>query len=88
MGQKLAIDFGTTNSVIARWETESETAEIIALPGLSDPSSQELPAVVPSLLYVTNGTTHEVVCGQHVRDQGLDTQRDNRLFRNFKRGIV
>jgi molecular chaperone DnaK (HSP70) len=88
MGQKLAIDFGTTNSVIARWQTESETAEIIALPGLSDPSAQELPAVVPSLLYVQDATTSQVICGQHVRAQGLDTQRDNRLFRNFKRGIV
>lgn len=88
MGQKLAIDFGTTNSVIARWQTENETAEIVALPGLSDPAAQELPAVVPSLLYVEHGVTQQVICGQYVRTQGLDTQRDNRLFRNFKRGIV
>ncbi|HEX2621679.1 MAG TPA: Hsp70 family protein [Phototrophicaceae bacterium] len=88
MGQKLAIDFGTTNSVIARWTNEGEEPEIVALPQLSDASSIELPAVVPSLLYVEEGVSGKIVCGQAVRTQSLDQQRDNRLFRNFKRGIV
>lgn len=88
MGQKLAIDFGTTNSVIAHWNGETESAEILAPAGISNTTNPDLPTLVPSLLYVNNGKSGEIVCGQSVRDQALDTMRNNRLFRNFKRGIV
>lgn len=88
MGQKLAIDFGTTNSVIARWNPDTEDSEIVKITGLSEPETPEHPSVVPSLLYVEDGQTSKLVCGQGVRERGLDIQRDNRLFRNFKRGIV
>ena len=37
---------------------------------------------------LTMGKTRTITCGQKVRDNGLDSKRDNRLFRNFKRGIV
>jgi molecular chaperone DnaK (HSP70) len=87
MGHKLAIDFGTTNSVIAHWQ--GDTAEILTLPNLSVAASTEHPVnVIPSLVYVTDAKTSKVVVGQQVRAQGLDRQQDNRLFRNFKRGIV
>ncbi len=86
MGQKLAIDFGTTNSVIARWN--DDLSELVTLPDMSDAATKDRPSVVPSLLYVENGSDAAVVCGQVVRTRGLDSQRDNRLFRNFKRGIV
>lgn len=88
MGQKLAIDFGTTNSVVARWNPNAEDADILTLPGLSEADSASHPAVTPSLLYVEDGQSARLVCGQAVRVRGLDGQRDNRLFRNFKRGIV
>jgi molecular chaperone DnaK (HSP70) len=88
MGQKLAIDFGTTNSVIARWKVDGEETEIVTVPGLSEAAVANFPPVVPSLLYVEDGATGKVICGQHVRTNHLDAQRNNRLFRNFKRGIV
>ncbi|MFW5691126.1 MAG: Hsp70 family protein [Chloroflexota bacterium] len=88
MGHKLAIDFGTTNSVLARWDTESETASIITIEGLSDLSDSELPPSVPSLVYVNDGTKPTLTIGAAVRAEGLDRRQDNRLFRNFKRGIV
>ncbi len=88
MGYKLAIDFGTTNSVMARWNPEREAAEIISLPGLSTSSADGRPALIPSLLYVHNAATDNITVGQAVRNQKLDVQKDNRLFRNFKRGIV
>lgn len=90
MGQKLAIDFGTTNSVIARWNPDIEDSEIIKIAGLSEPETSEHPATVPSLLYVEDGksTPAKFICGQTVRDREFDVKRDNRLFRNFKRGIV
>lgn len=87
MGHKLAIDFGTTNSVIAHWNAKTEHSEIVGLPTLSV-GGEGRPALVPSLLYVHDAKANRVTIGQAVRDQKLDIQQDNRLFRNFKRGIV
>ncbi|HRF98887.1 MAG TPA: hypothetical protein PLZ51_26940, partial [Aggregatilineales bacterium] len=88
MGHKLGIDFGTTNSVIARWDDDKQDSEVILINGLSDTSDKNLPPVVPSLLYVNDGQKRVITCGVNVRLQGLDNQQNNRLFRNFKRGIV
>ncbi|MBN2305680.1 MAG: Hsp70 family protein [Anaerolineae bacterium] len=95
--QRVAIDFGTTNSVIARWRGDdsagtttdaSDASDVLTLPGLSQPDD---PPLIPSLLYVQNGQDRQhaqTVGGQAVRENGLDRRGDNRLFRNFKRGLV
>jgi molecular chaperone DnaK (HSP70) len=88
MGHKFAIDFGTTNTVIARWNDRLGEPEIVSLPGLTTRLDQDIPPLVPSLLYVHDGRAGQVSLGQAIRDNQLDQQRDNRLFRNFKRGIV
>jgi molecular chaperone DnaK (HSP70) len=88
MGHKLAIDFGTTNSVIARWNEEKRAADIVSIPGLSASHLAGVLPIVPSLVYVQDGPAAQVTLGQAVRDQALDWQRTNRLFRNFKRGVV
>ena len=88
MGHKLALDFGTTNSVLARWDSETEDPSLISIGGLSTPSANGLPPNIPSLIYVDDGKAHKVTCGYSVQSKGLDTMRDNRLFRNFKRGVV
>lgn len=86
MSHKLAIDFGTTNSVIARWDENSAAGQTLDLPPLSQATGSGA-FLIPSLLYVKNGQTGEVILGQAVRQQGLDLQPGNRLFRNFKRTI-
>lgn len=88
MGYKFAIDFGTTNTVIARWNEEKNTSEVVSIPGICTDGSDGRPTLVPSLLYVNDGKDGKVTLGQAVRDGKLDQQQDNRLFRNFKRGIV
>ncbi|MDX2160000.1 MAG: Hsp70 family protein [bacterium] len=88
MGHKYAIDFGTTNSVIARWDETKSAPEVIRLPIIGTDARADLPPVVPTLLYVNDARTRAVTIGQTVRDHGLDQRADNRLFRNFKRGIV
>lgn len=88
MPHKFAIDFGTTNSVIARWDSQQEKAELINIEGISDTNIEERPSLVPSLLYVNDAKAGQFTIGQAVKDQKLDAQRSNRLFRNFKRGIV
>lgn len=88
MGRKLAIDFGTTNSVIAHWNEEKNASEVLSVTRLSGVSSDGLLPIIPSLLYVHDAQVSKVSIGQNVRDQQLDQKQDNRLFRNFKRGIV
>ncbi|NDJ60321.1 MAG: Hsp70 family protein, partial [Chloroflexi bacterium] len=88
MGQKLAIDFGTTNSVIAQWDAAQETAQVLNLANVGTDAADGLPPAVPSLIYVNDGGAGTVTVGHQVRARGLDVRQDNRLFRNFKRGIV
>jgi molecular chaperone DnaK (HSP70) len=81
-----AIDFGTSNTVVARWNTAIQQAETLSLKGISLRMGQN-PDLIPSLLYVENAVQQQVLVGQQVRDRGLDIQNDPRFFRGFKRGI-
>ncbi len=85
-----AIDFGTSNTVVARWNADTGSPETIVLPGLSIQQKGN-PPLVPSLLYVEKAATAietvETVAGKAVRDRGLDLSSDPRFFSNFKRGI-
>ena len=82
----IAIDFGTSNTVVARWNQAIQQPETLKLPGLSAISAQN-PPLIPSLLYVEDAAQSKVIMGQQVRDRGLDLSGDSRFFRNFKRGI-
>jgi len=85
-----AVDFGTSNTVVARWNADTGSPETIVLPGLSIQQKGN-PPLVPSLLYVEKAATAienvKTVIGKAVRDRGLDLSSDPRFFRNFKRGI-
>lgn len=81
-----AIDFGTSNTVITRWNSATQQPETYRLPGISLQLSQN-PPLIPSLLYVEDASQGKVVVGQAVRDKGLDLTNDPRFFRSFKRGI-
>ncbi len=81
-----AVDFGTSNTVVVRWNAVTQEAETLALPGLSQKLGDN-PPLIPSLIYVEDATLSEVVAGQAVRDRGLDLSSNPRFFRNFKRGI-
>lgn len=81
-----AIDFGTSNTVVVRWNPVSQQAETLTLPGISLRIAEN-PPLVPSLLYVEDATRSGIIAGQAVRDRGLDLNSDARFFRNFKRGI-
>lgn len=81
-----AIDFGTSNTVITRWNPASQQPETLNLPGISYRMGQN-PDLIPSLAYVENAAAGQVWVGQQVCDRGLDQANDPRFFRNFKRGI-
>lgn len=82
----LAIDFGTSNTCITRWNPVTAQPETLSIPGLSDRIGQN-PPLVPSLVYVENAPQGQVLVGQQVRDRGCDRKSDPRFFRSFKRGI-
>jgi len=82
----IAIDFGTSNTCIARWNSVTQQAETLNLPGLSQQLGQN-PPLIPSLVYVEDAASDRVLIGQTVRDRGLDLTTDLRFFRGFKRGI-
>ena len=81
-----AIDFGTTNTVVAHWEHNTQQVRTLSLPGLSTNTNQS-PPLIPSIVYVENAWTEYVRIGQDVRNRGLDNRCDRRFFRDFKRGI-
>lgn len=85
MGIKLAIDFGTTNSLLARWDSGCQAGQVVVVPGLSNGFGAE-PGLIPSQLYVCDGRAAEVLVGQAVLDADFPLE-GIRLFRNFKRGI-
>ena len=80
-----AIDFGTSNTAIARWNNVTRTAELVELP--QSQQYADLPPLIPSLVYVEDAAVGKVIVGQAVRDRGLDSKADPRFFANFKRGI-
>jgi molecular chaperone DnaK (HSP70) len=82
----ISIDFGTSNTVIARWNDATQQAETINLPGLSVIAALN-PPLIPSLVYVNNAAPADITIGQAVRDRGLDIDSDLRSFAGFKRGI-
>ncbi len=82
----IAIDFGTSNTVISRWNPATQQPETLKLPNLSLVSSQN-PPLIPSLVYLKDANQGDYLLGQQVRDGGYDISNDSRFFRNFKRGI-
>ncbi|MEA5581735.1 Hsp70 family protein [Nodularia harveyana UHCC-0300] len=82
----IAIDFGTSNTVIARWNPVTQEPETLSIPAISVQQSGN-PPIIPSLVYIQEATQGKVLVGQEVRDRGFDLKNDARFFRSFKRGI-
>jgi molecular chaperone DnaK (HSP70) len=83
-----AIDFGTSNTVVARINEQGEI-ETVKLSGLSTLIAGN-PPLIPSLVYVQDAQTSDILAGQEVRDRGLDaklTKGEQRFFSGFKRAI-
>jgi len=81
-----AIDFGTSNTVIASLNSLTKEIKIVGLNNLCQQLSGS-PPLIPSLLYLQNATQNKVLIGQEVVNSGLNARDDVRFFHNFKRGI-
>ncbi|MEW6280252.1 MAG: Hsp70 family protein [Candidatus Eremiobacterota bacterium] len=83
MPGRLAVDFGTSNTVLARWDESSQQPFTLELPDYGAPLGPGLPSVVPSLIhYDTEGRRW---LGRQVLQQNLYQAR--RTFRWMKRYI-
>ncbi len=81
----IAIDFGSSNTVIARWNIATNQPETMIFANLNRPAP--LNGLVPSLVYVQNAQAEIVEIGQRVIDQGKDRPQP-RLFNQIKRRLV
>jgi molecular chaperone DnaK (HSP70) len=83
-----AIDFGTSNTVVARIN-ENGTIETIRLADYSSLIANN-PPLIPSFVYVQDANQEQVLIGQEVSDRGLDSKNskgEQRFFKAFKRAI-
>lgn len=85
---KLAIDFGTTNSVVAAWDEAAQAVRLLYLPGLSSAAADASEPLIPTLLYILDGAAGDALLGQAVIAADLHRQGGPRLFRNFKRALL
>ncbi len=81
----IAIDFGSSNTVIARWNIATNQPETLNFERLNRP--EPLNALVPSLLYVQNAQAEIIEVGQRVINSGKDRPQP-RLFSHIKRRLV
>ena len=81
----IAIDFGTSNTVVSILEPDTQTPKTLRFPSLSRVfnlgdtigKGAEI-AVIPSLVYVSNG--REIIVGEQVRSQRLGLSQPQRFF--------
>jgi molecular chaperone DnaK (HSP70) len=81
----IAIDFGSSNTVIARWNIATNQPETMIFENLNRPAP--LNGLVPSLVYVRDAESEIVEIGQGVIDQGKERSQP-RLFNQIKRRLV
>jgi molecular chaperone DnaK (HSP70) len=60
-----AIDFGTSNTVITRWNGATNRAENREIIGVIPTNSRQSP-LIPSLLYIKSANPLQVIAGQAV----------------------
>ncbi len=79
----LAIDLGSTTTVVAFQSAEGGAPQLVEIP----PYSCADPCVVPSLLWLASATAEQPLIGRQVIEAGLAGSEGPELCRDFKRGI-
>ncbi|MCU0543690.1 MAG: Hsp70 family protein [Oscillatoriaceae cyanobacterium Prado104] len=89
----VAIDFGTSNTVVCILNPDTQTPETLRLGEISrifktkqsNENLREIP-VVPTLVFVKDGG--DLVLGEKVRSQRLGQSQPDRFFKAFKRDLA
>jgi len=79
----VAIDFGTTNTVVCILDPVTNIPKILKFPLSRTILST---AVIPSLVFISEDGTW--ICGEQVRSQRLGSAQPQRFFQGFKREMV
>jgi molecular chaperone DnaK (HSP70) len=83
MAGTLAIDLGSTTTVVAYQGPGDASPQLLKL----DPISTHDPAVVPSLIWLSEASSRQPLIGRQVIEAGLLEQGGAGLHRDFKRWI-
>ncbi len=78
----LAIDFGTSNTVVCCWDPLQEAPRTLTFPGLS----RQPDSAIPSLVFVKGAG--QLLVGESVRSGRWGAVDPQRLFQGFKRELV
>jgi molecular chaperone DnaK (HSP70) len=89
----IAIDFGTSNTLVSILEPDTQKPKTLYFPGISrifkmtnaSGEKMEIP-VVPSVAFVKS--PEQWIVGQQVRSQRLGLVQPDRLFKTFKRDLA
>lgn len=85
----VAIDFGTSNTLVSLLAPDTQAPETLKLPGISRMlhlANGTMVPLIPSWVYVQDGET--VIVGEPVRSRRLGERDPQRRFRHFKRDLV
>ena len=83
MAGTLAIDLGSTTTVVAFQPANGDAAQLLALP----PLSSEQPVAIPSLIWLSSADSQQPLIGRQVLEAGLLERGGSELQRDFKRRI-
>ncbi len=89
----IAIDFGTSNTVVGLLNSETNQTQIVKLPEISSlyklkksqTDTKRIP-VIPSLFFVKSA--EELLIGEKVKSLPIEQKQPQRLFKNFKRDLA
>lgn len=85
----IAIDFGTSNTIVSILEADTKAAKTIRLPEISrlfTYGDNQTIAVTPTLVFIKEA--NQLVLGEKVRAQRLGLTQPDRLFKTFKRDLA
>ncbi|MFM2157969.1 MAG: hypothetical protein RLZZ124_443 [Cyanobacteriota bacterium] len=87
MAGTLAIDLGSSTTVVAFQSAEGGPARLLELPPYSTPCSRDDPSVIPSLIWLSHADAAQPLIGRQVIEAGLLERGGSELQRDFKRWI-
>ncbi|AFY70578.1 heat shock protein 70 [Thalassoporum mexicanum PCC 7367] len=80
----IAVDFGNSNTVAAKWHAVTDRPETLKLPSISRPAPHDF--LVPSLLYLQDIRGGKSLIGQEVLNAGVHIDQ-SRCFDQIKRSL-